>query len=171
MKLRLMQCSLLSPVPTARPCLSFKTKPKCFSSSLEYRPWSGLQTWRESPVNEDRRWGPNGPEPLLLQSEPSSTADAYDFAMVSSASSLAELGALVLSTSDPLTKSRLSHFAYSRWRLENLPLGFAQPPSQPARPSKPDLVRSLFIFLLNQILRSFWLIGFLSCWEIREETI
>ncbi|PON35368.1 Ferritin-like superfamily [Parasponia andersonii] len=139
--------SLRRSLRSPRPCFRFKTKSKCCfsssssssSSSSQYTAWSGLQTWREGPVNEDRSWGPNGPEPLLLQSQ-LSAADAYDCQMASSASSLAELGALVLSISDPLTKSRLSHLAYSRWRLENLPLGVAEPPSRPARPTKPELV-------------------------------
>lgn len=163
-----LQCSLRSP---PWPCLSFKTKTKCFSS-LEYRPWSGLQSWRESPVNEDRKWGPNGPQPQpsLLHSQ--SQPDAYDshMAAASSASSLAELGALVLSTSDPLMKSRLSHLAYSRWRLENLPLGLAEPPSRPARPIKPDLVRFFLLKSLgNIIFMAFSLLGFFHFfWETRK---
>lgn len=56
------------------------------------------------------------------------------------ASSLAEMGSLVLSTSDPLTKSKLSHLAYSRWRTEHLPIGDSQAPDRPARPAKPQLV-------------------------------
>lgn len=59
---------------------------------------------------------------------------------VDSATSLAEMGAMVLSTTDPLTKSRLSHLAYSRWRREKLPIGASEPPDRPARPSKPQLV-------------------------------
>ncbi|KAG6722777.1 hypothetical protein I3842_03G177600 [Carya illinoinensis] len=110
-----------------------------FSSSLQYSPWSGLQAWRDSPLNENRLWGPNGPESLVLQ-PPSSATNNCDNP-IGSASSLAELGALVLSTSDPLAKSRLSHLAYSRWRRENLPLGVvSDPPSRPARSPKPELV-------------------------------
>uniref|UniRef100_A0A7N2MBY1 Ferritin-like superfamily n=1 Tax=Quercus lobata TaxID=97700 RepID=A0A7N2MBY1_QUELO len=116
------------------PPLNFKP-----CSSLQYSPWPGLQAWRESPLNENRIWGPNGPQSLVLQS-PSSAVDNCD-SSIGSASSLAELGALVLSTSDPLTKSKLSHLAYSRWRRENLPLGLvSDPPSRPARPLKPELV-------------------------------
>ncbi|KAF5731363.1 hypothetical protein HS088_TW18G00040 [Tripterygium wilfordii] len=107
---------------------------KPFSSpSQQYSPWSGLQSWRDSQLNKNRFWGPDGPEP-----QPSSTG-FEDFHM-GSASSLAELGALVLSTSDPLAKSKLSHLAFSRWRNERLPIGVCQPPSRPARPSKPQLV-------------------------------
>lgn len=126
-----LQWSFSSPLPP----LNFKP-----CSSLQYSPWSGLQAWRESPLNENRIWGPKGPHSLVLQS-PSSAVDNCD-SSIGSASSLAELGALVLSTSDPLTKSKLSHLAYSRWRRENLPLGLvSDPPSRPARPLKPELVR------------------------------
>ncbi|KAM1114211.1 uncharacterized protein LOC126583991 [Malus sylvestris] len=109
------------------------------SSCLQYSPWSGLQTWRECPLNENRWWGTKGPQPQPLQSQPSSIDKHYS-QMVSSASSLAELGALVLSTSDPLAKSRISHLAYSRWRHDRLPLGASDPPPPPARPFKPQLV-------------------------------
>ncbi|PIA32963.1 hypothetical protein AQUCO_04200005v1 [Aquilegia coerulea] len=57
-----------------------------------------------------------------------------------SCSSLSEYGALVLSTSDPLAKSKLSHLAYSKWRHGELSIGVSTPPNQPARPSKPQLV-------------------------------
>lgn len=121
-----LRWSLRSPAPLPLPPNSSSS----FSSSLQYSPWSGLQAWRDSPLNQDRIWGPNGPQPSSPVPIP-----------IDSASSLAELGALVLSTSDPLTKSRLSHFAYSRWRHENLPLGLVSgPPSRPARPLKPELV-------------------------------
>lgn len=129
----LMRCSSLS---------SHLFKPKTyssFSSSVDkYRPWSGLQNWRESPLNENRFWGPSGPEPV-----PESPLHPNDHSddPISSASSLAELGAVVLSTSDPLAKSKLSHLAFSRWRNENLPIGVFDPPSRPARPPKPILVR------------------------------
>lgn len=113
----------------------------CSSSCLQYSPWSGLQTWRECPLNENRWWGTKGPQPQPLQSLPSSIDKHYN-QMVSSASSLAELGALVLSTSDPLAKSRISHLAYSRWRHHRLPLGASDPPPPPARPFKPQLVIS-----------------------------
>ncbi|XP_065876344.1 uncharacterized protein [Euphorbia lathyris] len=124
--------------PTLFTCSSF---PRCFlttnlfssSSSLEISPWSGLQAWRDSPLNESRFWGRNGPE-----LSPSSF-DANDYGL-SSASSLAELGSLVLSAGDPLTKSKLSHLAFSKWRNEKLPIGSCVPPSRPARPIKPQLV-------------------------------
>ncbi|XP_052477282.1 uncharacterized protein LOC105798024 isoform X1 [Gossypium raimondii] len=105
------------------------------SSSSQFSPWSGLQSWRESPLNEDRFWGTSGPQPLSNTEVPNTPA-----ALEASGSSLAELGSLVLSTSDPLTKSKLSHLAFSRWRNEGLPIGLCQPPSRPARPTNPQLV-------------------------------
>lgn len=109
------------------------------SSSLQYTPWSGLKAWRQFPINENRFWGPNGPEPPV---ESSSTGFLFD-SRIESASSLAELGALVLSTSDPLTKSRLSHLAFSRWSQVGLPIGVFEAPSRPARPPVPKLVSFL----------------------------
>ncbi|XP_048233337.1 uncharacterized protein HI_0077 [Ricinus communis] len=108
------------------------------SSSLEFSPWSGLKSWRDSPLNENRFWGPNGPQPPPPQS-PLSDANQYEIEL-GSASSLAELGALVLSTSDPLKKSKLSHLAFAKWRNHKLPIGSFVPPSTPARPPKPELV-------------------------------
>ncbi|XP_010457750.1 PREDICTED: uncharacterized protein LOC104739178 [Camelina sativa] len=102
----------------------------------QHKLWSGLESWRKSPVNDLRLWGPAGP---LL---PSSDSVPADFSgLVLAASSLADLGALVLSTSDPLSKSHISHLAFSRWRRENLPVGsISHLPSSPARPPKPLLV-------------------------------
>lgn len=111
------------------------TKLRFCSSSSQFSPWSGLQSWRESPLNEDRFWGTSGPQPLS-NTEVLNTPAALE----ASGSSLAELGSLVLSTSDPLTKSKLSHLAFSRWRNEGLPIGLCQPPSRPARPTNPQLV-------------------------------
>ncbi|XP_057527087.1 uncharacterized protein LOC130806151 isoform X1 [Amaranthus tricolor] len=108
-------------------------KPRLYSSNPPLHcQWSGLQQWRESSVNQNRTWGIRGPEPPLKHEQVEIPNG--------SCSSLAELGALVLSTSDPLAKSQISHFAYSKWRLEKLPIGVFDPPSRPARPSKPQLV-------------------------------
>ncbi|KAJ3694228.1 hypothetical protein LUZ60_009708 [Juncus effusus] len=97
------------------------------------RPWRGLDTWRKAPPCELRQWGPNGPihDPYISEEE----SDSVD-----SASSLAELGFMVLSAPDPLSKSRLSHLAFSAWRRRSLPVGHVPPPNQPSRPSKPILV-------------------------------
>ncbi|KAI4333878.1 hypothetical protein L6164_018633 [Bauhinia variegata] len=114
----------------------FSSSPSPASSSFQYSAWSGLQAWRENPLDENRNWGPNGPEPLPLFL---STTSAIETA-IEQASSLAELGSLVLSTADPLAKAHLSHLAYSMWRCCNLPLGKSRPPARPARPAKPKLV-------------------------------
>ncbi|XP_043699542.1 uncharacterized protein HI_0077 isoform X2 [Telopea speciosissima] len=129
-----LRCALFSPLFPPR-----RVGVNAFSSSFvpQYQAWSGLQSWRESSLNESRLWGSKGPEqPPTL---PLSSIQADDDSMAA-ASSLAELGTIVLSTSDPLTKSRLSHLAYSRWRSEGLPLGVSKPPDRPARPPKPQLV-------------------------------
>ncbi|XP_023645042.1 uncharacterized protein LOC17896679 [Capsella rubella] len=106
------------------------------STKQQHKLWSGLENWRKSPVNDLRLWGPTGP---LLPSSGSISADLSG--LVSAASSLADLGALVLSTADPLSKSHISHLAFSRWRRENLPVGsISHLPSSPARPAKPLLV-------------------------------
>ncbi|XP_010485891.1 PREDICTED: uncharacterized protein LOC104764131 [Camelina sativa] len=106
------------------------------TATKQHKLWSGLESWRKSPVNDLRLWGPTGP---LLSSSDSISVDFSG--LVSAASSLADLGALVLSTSDPLSKSHISHLAFSRWRRENLPVGsISHLPSSPARPPKPLLV-------------------------------
>ncbi|KAK1412345.1 hypothetical protein QVD17_33519 [Tagetes erecta] len=113
---------------------SFKFKPISCSYFSSHQPlWSGLQTWRDTSLNHNRLWGPSGPQP-----EPT-TSNPFD-PQVGSITSLAEIGAMVLSTPDPLTKSKLSHLAYSRYCKEKLPVGVYQPPHTPARPTKPQLV-------------------------------
>lgn len=130
-----LQVMLLSLSPSHSHVSLLHFNPRCFSSSpssSKISLWSGLQSWRESPLNEDRKWGLNGPEP-----EPETQTHDTPFGK---ASSLAELGSVVLSTSDPLAKSQLSHMAYSIWRRHNLPVGQSKPPTRPARPDKPQLV-------------------------------
>ncbi|TMW88698.1 hypothetical protein EJD97_018222 [Solanum chilense] len=112
------------------------------SCSIDYpelpNQWTGLHNWRHGSLNHHRFWGPNGPDNVPQSSnliEESALLDS-----ISSASSLAEMGAAVLSTSDPLLKSKLTHFGYCRWRQEGLPIGNFEPPVRPARPSKPHLV-------------------------------
>ncbi|KAF9588702.1 hypothetical protein IFM89_014578 [Coptis chinensis] len=107
------------------------------SSSLHYKQWTGLQNWRETPLNEKRTWGPKGP----VATTTTSTGlynDNNDPTV--SVTSLSELATLLLSTSDPIEKSKLSHLAYSKWRRGLLPLGVSVPPICPARPLKPLLV-------------------------------
>lgn len=122
---------------------------RCFCSvtpidypPLDYQPqWSGLQNWRRKPLNRDRCWGPNGA--IHEHNEVEHAPPSSDF---SSCSSLAEMGGIVLSTADPLSKAKLSHIAYAKWRREGLPIGVSDAPSRPARPAKPQLVRFLCCF-------------------------
>ncbi|XP_057455579.1 uncharacterized protein LOC130746850 [Lotus japonicus] len=127
-----LKLQLVLPSLSPSRCSHVSLKPNFRFSSSKVSPWPGLCSWRESPLNENRNWGPNGPQP-----EPESEPIHSPFGQ---ASSLAELGSIVLSTADPLTKSRLSHMAYSLWRRRNLPVGRSDPPSRPARPEKPQLV-------------------------------
>lgn len=94
-------------------------------------PWPGLQAWRRAPPSDLRTWGPNGPCASDVD-EPEAGAGA--------GSTLAEMGALVLSTADPLAKARLTHTAFSRWAAWRLPVGQATAPDHPARPDKPHVV-------------------------------
>ncbi|KAL5825842.1 hypothetical protein ACOSQ3_021905 [Xanthoceras sorbifolium] len=84
----------------------------------EYKSWFGIQQWSLNPLNENHFWGPNGPESPSQHSQlmPVITADNS----MESASSLEELGALVLSTSDPLSKSKLFQLAFSICSLDLL---------------------------------------------------
>lgn len=105
-------------------------------------PWPGLHAWRRAPPSDLRTWGPNGPCASDVD-EPADDAGA--------GSSLAEMGALVLSNADPLAKARLTHAAFSRWAA-GLPVGQATAPDHPARPDKPLVVNPLA--LLVRPLRS-----------------
>lgn len=103
----------------------------CCFSSVQYPQWSGLEKWRDSSINQDRLWGQKGPQTLLEHS---------NLIELDALSSLAEMGALVLSTPDPLQKSKLSHLAFSKWKQNGLSVGVCQPPVGPSRPPKPQLV-------------------------------
>ncbi|CAO2186174.1 unnamed protein product [Urochloa humidicola] len=97
-------------------------------------PWPGLHAWRRAPPSDLRTWGPNGP----------CACDADEVAGMppeadAGGSSLVEMGALVLSTADPLAKAQLTHAAFSRWAA-GLPVGQATAPDHPARPDKPPVV-------------------------------
>lgn len=142
--------SHLRPFPTTSLSRSFTALSSSSTSSptQQHKLWSGLDTWRNSPINDLRLWGPNGP---LL---PSSSSTYHG--LVSAAPSLADLGALVLSTADPLSKSHISHLAFSRWRRENnLPVGsISNLPSSPSRPPKPLLVLFLNFLSLSLIVLS-----------------
>ncbi|XP_016545346.2 uncharacterized protein HI_0077 isoform X1 [Capsicum annuum] len=102
--------------------------------------WTGLHNWRHTSLNHDRFWGPNGPDIVPLSAKSIQESTLFD--SIYSASSLAEMGAVVLCTSDPLMKSKLTHLGYCRWRQEGLPVGNYVPPVRPARPENPQLVAS-----------------------------
>uniref|UniRef100_A0A0A9DU53 Uncharacterized protein n=1 Tax=Arundo donax TaxID=35708 RepID=A0A0A9DU53_ARUDO len=103
------------------------------AASASLLPWPGLHSWRRAPPSHLRTWGPNGPCASDADEACLPEADA------GAGSSLAEMGALVLSTADPLAKARLTHAAFSRWAA-GLPVGQARVPDHPARPDKPVVV-------------------------------
>ncbi|KVI04374.1 Ferritin/ribonucleotide reductase-like protein [Cynara cardunculus var. scolymus] len=142
----MLSAALRSASVSSLPILSFKLKPPSSSSfsslpflQQHHHPlWSGLQSWRDSSLNHNRFWGSSGPEPEPPVLNP--VGPDEETLQLASLTSLAEMGAMVLSTADPLKKSMISHLAYSRWRRENLPIGVSKPPDRPARPPKPQLV-------------------------------
>ncbi|XP_047055349.1 uncharacterized protein HI_0077-like [Lolium rigidum] len=104
------------------------------ASAASPLPWPGLHAWRRAPPSELRTWGPNGPcVPDAVTANPPEAGPA-------AGSSLAEMGALVLSTADPLAKTQLTHAAFSQWASGGLPVGLARAPDHPARPDKPLVV-------------------------------
>uniref|UniRef100_A0A1D1YBQ4 Uncharacterized protein HI_0077 n=1 Tax=Anthurium amnicola TaxID=1678845 RepID=A0A1D1YBQ4_9ARAE len=137
-----------SPPPALAVPLPFAARPPAgnrahlsssrFAGPAAPRSWPGLQSWRESPLNENRTWGPDGSQ----QSPPAPPTSGVcgDDPPVDVVPSLAEFGALVLSTPDPLAKARVSHLAFRRWLRRELPIGEFRPPDRPARPMKPVLV-------------------------------
>ncbi|XP_031481579.1 uncharacterized protein LOC116251433 isoform X2 [Nymphaea colorata] len=115
------------------------------TSTARYRhgphQWSGLDDWREAPINGLRVWGAKGPESSLSSSSSSFSLPPHRQTLESqSLSSLAEWGRLILSTSDPAAKAAYTHIAYTKWVSDELSLGAAEPPDCPARPEKPLLV-------------------------------
>jgi hypothetical protein len=88
---------------------------------------------RLAPPSDLRTWGPNSPCASDVD-EPAADDDV--------ASSLLEMGALVLSTADPLTKARRTHAAFSRWAV-GLPVGQATAPLPPQAQGPPRRARAL----------------------------
>lgn len=127
--------------------LTFTVRPPTFNfvapfhsqSQRTHQFWPDLRRWRDAPHNHARSWGLDGP------SIASTSSYSNDDDPTASASSLADCARIVLSTPDPLAKSRLSHLAFSRWRRLGLPVGISRPPDRPARPPKPVLVRLCFL--------------------------
>ena len=126
--------------------------------------WVGLPHWRTKPMNELRVWGirdvptsarneweaiaavaakdPTARHVLQLHQENLQHAEGRIHALQfdQEGASLAEWGAIVLATADPVEKAVLTHHAYRLWCCGHLPLGVAQAPDSPARPAKPQLV-------------------------------
>jgi hypothetical protein len=109
------------------------------AASASSLPWPGLHSWRRAPPSDLRTWGPDGPCAYDADEAAPPEADP--------GSSLAEMGALVLSTADPLAKARLTHAAFSRWAA-GLPVGQATAPDHPARPDKPVVVTTMLLLRL-----------------------
>ncbi|CAN6444246.1 unnamed protein product [Victoria cruziana] len=110
------------------------------SASTARRPnqWSGLNDWREAPIDTQRLWGAKGPQSSL--SSTFSRLQHHQLIESQPISSLAEWGRLILSTSDPAAKAAYTHIAYTKWVGSEISLGVAEPPDRPARPEKPLLV-------------------------------
>lgn len=127
--------------------------------------WVGLPHWRTKPMNERRVWGKrnvptsatdewehvaavvakeaNARHMVKLHSEKVQTAEGEIAELMlqqQEGASLAEWGAIVLGTADPVKKAVLTHHAYRLWCDGALPLGVADAPDWPARPAKPELV-------------------------------
>lgn len=117
---------------------------RCLSTRAEAGEWQGLQTWRLSPVEERRFWGSKNASKEPPNSVTSFPLEVEYLNSVSrtrnTPSCLAEWGALVLNTPDPLLKASLTHHAFRLWSNQQLPLGIANAPDRPARPEKPPLV-------------------------------
>ncbi|GAB2214880.1 hypothetical protein Drorol1_Dr00019245 [Drosera rotundifolia] len=123
--------TMFLPSFAARTTKPFTTIPT--TTWAHYRHWPGLNQWRTNPINPNRHWGPSGPQPPPARS-PGDDA-------VRSASSLAELGRLVLTTVDPMEKSRVSHFGFCRYLQGEIGVGVCgETPEMPARPETPRMV-------------------------------
>lgn len=134
---------------------------RSFSKAQE---WAGLPAWRTNPLNELRVWGRDGPAtssdgfvPVVAESSANAGTLVLHLRNLEKeretcfqgrgARSLAEWGAIVLGTADPIQKAVFTHHAYQLWCNGDLPLGVAQAPESPARPKKPELVISRLLDL------------------------
>ncbi|GJN38101.1 hypothetical protein PR202_gb27113 [Eleusine coracana subsp. coracana] len=124
------------------------------AASASPLPWPGLHAWRRAPPSDLRTWGPNGPCT-------SDDGEAAPHGVDDAGSSLAEMGAVVLSTADPLSKARLTHAAFSRWAA-GLPVGQATAPDHPARPDKPLVVIAMLLLRLLVLHGRLWLRHFIE---------
>ncbi|KAL3145253.1 hypothetical protein ABBQ32_000996 [Trebouxia sp. C0010 RCD-2024] len=94
--------------------------------------WSGLSAWRFSKVDNRRVWGDKGP--VARSGQASGDQD------LCYSQTLAACAAEVLLTEDPKQKALLTHHAWQKFQAGGMPVGQAQPPPQPARPARPQLV-------------------------------
>lgn len=168
----------------SRPCV----EARALSPAQE---WVGLPAWRTNPVNDLRVWGKRGPtsarnefgdiasavakksnvavDVFQLHSEKLQRLEARvaELSFCSRGASLAEWGAIVLGTADPVEKAVFTHHAYYLWCNGELPLGVAEAPASPARPEKPELVR--FGSLLPLYFPYFlWLPALFRHWEFHN---
>ncbi|DBA90836.1 hypothetical protein WJX77_005848 [Trebouxia sp. C0004] len=94
--------------------------------------WPGLQVWRDSEVDSRRVWGEKGAVPVDQAFAAEEQTPGVD--------TLACCAQQVLLTADPKQKAALTHRAWRRFTAGLMPVGQAEPPARPARPSKPQLV-------------------------------
>ena len=134
---KLQRCPSPSPSPSPSPLSFF-----CTVAEQEQE-WSGLQGWRERPLDERREWGEKGRRRSSNVYEAPKILESMKRDGVTIPCSLSEWGALILNTPDPSVKVSLTHHAFRLWSDQKLPLGAATPPNQPARPRKPLLVSTL----------------------------
>lgn len=145
------------------PCRKLHLRPCIEARALsQAQEWVGLPAYRTSALNDLRVWGKRGPQSARDEFEDIASAVAKKSNVAIDVfrlhwekllrlearveeelrgASLAEWGAIVLGTADPVEKAVLTHHAYSLWCNGELPLGVAEAPDAPARPEKPELVR------------------------------
>ena len=138
-------------IPTSHPHIQFQVfrslasahLPKALSTQVETSRcppgWAGLDSWRQSGVNNLRRWGDKAP--IGSSPPPMSTVGS---------SSLADYGRKVLLSSDPLEKADLTHQAWREYLAGGLPIGTAAAPASPSRPPKPELLPARLIPSMKQ---------------------
>ncbi len=99
--------------------------------------WPGLSNYRTLPVDKGRLWGDQGPQ----EGGPSCIEWMGDGAATVQPATLAQWGARVLNTADPVAKAVLTHRAWTLWNEGGtMELGTSEAPARPARPATPPLV-------------------------------
>ncbi|KAK1267899.1 hypothetical protein QJS04_geneDACA008227 [Acorus gramineus] len=129
----MLRCGL-DPLRLTRP-----TKPPS-PPSIRSLSFTALHSWRSTPINPNRFWGPKGPQPPTTTTTTPSLPPPTTTPLPSS---LSDWASLILSTADPLSKSSLTHLAFSSYLHHPLPISTttpSPPPHRPARPQSPSLV-------------------------------